>query len=113
MPGKVRPQFKERRRRYYFKEWRKHRGLTQQQLAERVDLSVSSISQLETGEQGFSEGTLEALAFALRCEPGDLLSRNPKVEGDVIDLMRLIERKDAATVRAILSGLPDKSGTEN
>lgn len=87
--------------------------MTQQQLAERVDMAVSSISQIENGEQGFSDGTLEAIAFALMCEPGDLLSRNPQAEGDVIDLMRLIERKDAATVRAILSGLPDKSGTDN
>jgi transcriptional regulator with XRE-family HTH domain len=68
---------KRRERRYFFKEWRKYRGLTQEKLASRVDLSTSSISQLETGKQGFTDGTLEVLADALNCEPGDLLMRNP------------------------------------
>lgn len=98
---------------YFFRAWRKFRGLTQEQLAERVEMSVSSISQLETGKQGFTDTTLVALADALRCEPGDLLSRDPRIEGAVIDLMRLIKQKDAAqTVMAFLSQLPDRSGTE-
>ena len=97
---------------YFFRAWRKYRQLTIEQLADRVDMSVSSISQLERGLQGFSDTTLLALAEALMCEPGDLLSRDPRVEGAVVDLMRLIKQKDAAqTVMAFLSALPDKTGT--
>lgn len=97
---------------YFFRAWRKHRGLTIEQLADRVEMSVSSISQLERGLQGFSDTTLLALADALRCEPGDLLSRDPRVDGAVVDLMRLIKQKDAAqTVMAFLNALPDKTGT--
>jgi transcriptional regulator with XRE-family HTH domain len=51
--------------------------MTQARLAERIDMSVSSISQLESGKQDYTQGTLEALADALQCEPGDLLMRNP------------------------------------
>lgn len=97
---------------YFFRAWRKYRGLTIEQLAGRVDMSPSSISQLERGLQGFTDTTLLAIADALRCEPGDLLSRDPNVEGAVIDLMRLIRQKDAAqTVMAFLNALPDKTGT--
>jgi transcriptional regulator with XRE-family HTH domain len=64
-------------RRHFIREWRKHRGLTQPQLAERIGVSVSSISQLETYKQGYSQATLEALADALNCEPADLLIRDP------------------------------------
>lgn len=112
MPRRVRPQPKRIRRRYYFREWRKYRHLTQEQLAERVDMSVSSVSQIETGTQGFTDATLQAFADALMCSPGDLLSRDPEAEGEVVDMMRLIERKDAGTVRAFLNALPDKTGTE-
>lgn len=97
---------------YFFRAWRKYRGLTQEQVAERVGMAVSSVSQLETGKQGFTDQTLVDFAHALDCEPGDLLSRDPNVEGAVVDLLRLIRRKDAKTVIAVLNALPDAgSGT--
>lgn len=65
------------KRRHFIREWRKHRGLTQPQLAERIGVSTSSISQLETYKQGYSQATLEAIAEALGCEPADLLVRDP------------------------------------
>lgn len=84
LPGmlkKVRPRFKQARPRFFFKEWRKHRGYTQEALAEMIGTSVSTISQLETGKQGFTDSTLMALSEALKCSPGDLLMRNP-LDGD-------------------------------
>lgn len=62
---------------YFFKEWRKHRGLTQQELAARAGLSAASISQLERGNQGFSARSLERLAAVLECTVADFLSRPP------------------------------------
>ncbi|MCV3209632.1 helix-turn-helix domain-containing protein [Mesorhizobium sp. YC-39] len=62
---------------YFFREWRKYRGFNQETLAEKVNLTASSISQLENGKQGFSDSTLVALARALDCRPGDLLLWEP------------------------------------
>ena len=73
------------RRRHFIKEWRKHRGLTQEQLAERIGVAVSTISQLETGKQGYSQPTLEAIADALNCGPADLLMRRPPSKDDPSD----------------------------
>jgi transcriptional regulator with XRE-family HTH domain len=67
----------QRWRRLFVKEWRKYRNLTQEQLAERVGMSVSNISQLERGLQGYSEEGIEALAQALNCEPGHLFMVDP------------------------------------
>lgn len=53
--------------------------MTQEGLAERIGLTAPSISQLETGKQGFTDKSLEAFAEALGCSPGDLLERNPLV----------------------------------
>jgi transcriptional regulator with XRE-family HTH domain len=63
--------------RHFIKEWRNKRRMTLEQLANAVDLAVSSISQLERGQQGYSQATLEALAAALGCSPVDLISRPP------------------------------------
>jgi transcriptional regulator with XRE-family HTH domain len=70
-------------RRYYIRDWRKHRGLTLEQLAELAGLTASSISQLEIGRMGYSRESLERLADALDAEPGDLLSR-PPTQGDPV-----------------------------
>lgn len=74
---KVTPRFKEPKPRYFFKEWRKYRGMTQEELAEKIGVTPPSISQLERGLQGFTDSTLVTLSQALACKPGDLLMRNP------------------------------------
>lgn len=66
-----------KRRRTFIKEWRKFRHLTQEQLAERVDMSHGNVSLIERGLQNYTQETLEAFADALRCEPADLLMRDP------------------------------------
>src|SRR5262245_15645125 len=44
----------QQRRRHYIREWRKFRGLTLEQVAQRAGMSVGNISQLERGAQGYS-----------------------------------------------------------
>lgn len=72
--------------RHYVREWRKFRGLTQERLAERTPYTTGAISQLETGRTNYTQDMLEALAQALDCKPGDLISRNPYMDGDVVYL---------------------------
>lgn len=64
MPKKVTPIPKPSHPRFFFREWRKYRGLNQEALAEIVGVTTSTISQLETGKQGFTDSTLVALADA-------------------------------------------------
>lgn len=101
------------RPRHFLKEWRKYRGLTQQQLADRVETVVSSISQLENGKQGYSQAILEALASALMCEPWDILHVNPLKEGEVVDLTRLLQNashEQRAEAIGYVKGLLKASG---
>jgi transcriptional regulator with XRE-family HTH domain len=66
-----------KQQRHYIKEWRKFRGLTQEQLAERVGIDKSYLSKIENGKKRYDQPFLEAAAEALRCEPGDLIVRDP------------------------------------
>jgi len=77
--------------RHYVREWRKERGLTQERLAERTPFSPGAISQLETGRTAYTQDMIEALAKALEVQPGDLISRNPKAEGDVVHLFNELD----------------------
>jgi transcriptional regulator with XRE-family HTH domain len=68
-------------RRTYIREWRKSRGLTLEQLAERIEMTSSHLSMLERGQRGYAQETLEAIAHALHTDPGSLLMRNPGEDG--------------------------------
>ena len=82
--------------RNYVRDWRLYRGLTQEQLAGQADYTPATISQLETGKQGYEEKTLIRLAEVLDCHPSDLISGPP----------------EAGNLMAELRALPDATRTE-
>lgn len=53
-------------------EVRKSRGVTQQQLAEQVNMSVVAIAYIETGKRWARLGTLSKIAQSLKVEVVDL-----------------------------------------
>ena len=89
--------------RHYIREWRKMRGLTQEQLAERTTFTPGAISQLETGRTRYTQPILEELASALGVEPGDLISRHPLREGRVVDLFSRIPKDKQSLAIDMLS----------
>lgn len=65
------------KRGHFIKEWRKHRELTQEQLAERIGINRAYLSKIESGKRRYDQPFLEAAAVVLRCEPADLIIRDP------------------------------------
>ena len=53
-------------------EVRKERGITQQQLAERISMSVVAIAYIETGKRWARLGTLNKIAGELKVNVSDL-----------------------------------------
>lgn len=63
--------------RAFFRQWRLHRHLTLEALAERIGMTHASVSRIERGLQKWDQEFLERAADALSCEPADLLVRDP------------------------------------
>jgi transcriptional regulator with XRE-family HTH domain len=63
--------------RTFFRQWRKYRDLTLEELAARMSMTPSHLSMLERGQRGYTQATLETLAAALRVDKGILLMVNP------------------------------------
>lgn len=80
---KKQPLPRSRFRRTFIKQWREHRHLNQEQLADLLDMTQSHLSMLENGKRGYTQETLEAIAIALQTDVASLLARNPE-EGDSI-----------------------------
>lgn len=72
-----------RRRRHFIREWREFRGLSQEELAEKLDMTKASISRIENLKQGYTQNFLEACADAVGTHPGTLLIRAPNVADGV------------------------------
>lgn len=102
-PKQVTPQFKGERPRFFFREWRKHRGHTQEELSELVGISAAAISQIETGKQGFTDTTLLSFSHALHCTPGDLLMRNPLDTDAPWSIWDTVQRAAPAKKREIVA----------
>lgn len=71
------PKPKRHRNRHFIAQWRKHRGLTQEQMSERIGMSRENYSKIERGLVPYNQDFLEAAAEALNCEPADLIMRDP------------------------------------
>lgn len=104
---------------HYLREWREYRCLSLRRMAERMEsepgvqlTSHANLGRIEKFQQPYSQEIMEAAAIALNCTVRDLLEVDPSKDGDVVDLLTLLRRKDLSTVRAILEGLPDKTGTD-
>ncbi len=99
---------------HYIKEWRRYRGLTQEQLAARLDMDRTTVSKIEGGKQEYSQGFLEATALALRCEPADLIMRDPMQPSaiwSIWDSIPDIEKPKAIAILSTLADLTKKTGS--
>jgi transcriptional regulator with XRE-family HTH domain len=61
----------------HLRAWREYRGLTQAQLAEKIDTTDNVISMLESGDRQLSPKWLNRLADALNTKPGFLYQFDP------------------------------------
>jgi transcriptional regulator with XRE-family HTH domain len=68
------------------KAWRKHRGKTQEQLAEALGISVGHLSRIESGEREYMQSLLEAAAEYLETDPASLLMRDPSAPENIWSL---------------------------
>lgn len=89
--------------RWFLKAWRKHRGYTQERLAEMVGSSAGYISDMEKGKRRYNQDLLEALAEALRCEPADLIMRDPTVGESVWSIWDQIPETERDQALRVLS----------
>lgn len=89
---------------YRISTYRKLKGLTQADLAEKIDLSTTEISNLERGKNNLSYNTLVSLCKELDTCPCQLLSGaiRDTVEDNIIDLIRHLNEKEKHIVFELL-----------
>lgn len=76
------------------KELRKAKHLSQEKLAEMLDISQNALSYIEMGENFFTSETLEKLATALNVQPNEIFSFNhlDKKENLLDEIVQMLEK---------------------
>ncbi len=111
-PKRVTPRFKTRvRRRTFFKEWRKRRGMTLEQAAEAAGMTAGNLSAMERGAQGYTQDGLEALADVYKTSTGWLLDVNPTKDDAIIPIWERANPDDRLKIADIARTIVGKTGT--
>jgi transcriptional regulator with XRE-family HTH domain len=102
---------------HFLRQWREYRGLSLRKLADRMEIepgvqlmSHANIGRVETFQQPYTQELLEAAAVALECSVIDLLTVDPTKDGEVVDLMRLINDKNRDQAIRVLKALTGTDG---
>lgn len=90
-------------RRIFIREWREHRGLSQQQLADRIDADRSTIWKYEAGQRKLDNELLTDIAWALNVDVPDLYRHPSQPSADA--LLRDASRPLVDNVIAIIEAM--------
>lgn len=104
------PKPKRERQRHFIAQWRKHLGLTQDQVAERIDMSRENYSKIERGLVPYNQDFLEAVADALGRSPADLIMRDPNsIAWSIYDTLEKLPEKTRKQALAVIDALKEAS----
>lgn len=89
--------------RTFLRQWREYRMLTQEQAAERLNVSRTLLSKIENAKSPYTQGFMEAAAEAYRCEVADLIMRDPNSPvWSIYDTLKALPREQQAHVEEIV-----------
>lgn len=91
--------------RHFLKEWRAHFDLTQVEVAERIGYERSYYSRIENNKRGYDQEILERLASLYRCQPAELIGRNPASTAPLWLLVQSLSQDDLVRLTGIAETL--------
>lgn len=99
-------------RRTFLRQWREHRDLTLEQLADRVETTPSHLSMLERGMRGYTQNMLESIAEALRTDAASLLMRDPSKDDAIWSVWEHAKPGDRQKIVEIAKTITGRTGTD-
>lgn len=91
-------------------ERRRELRYTQEQLAEKMDVSVQMVSNLERGNKAIKIDNLVALSEILNVSTDYILTgrRSPEAEGDLLNKINCLDEKDYKMLETFVEYCSDK-----
>lgn len=93
--------------RHFLKEWRQHRGYTQEKAAEMLGMDRSNLSKIENSKVPYDQELLELAAEAYRCDVADLLVRDPTQAEAMWSIWHSLKPDQRVTATRLLKALQE------
>jgi len=61
----------------FLRAWRKHRKLSRDEAADRIEIDGTTLGRIERGDVPYNQDFLERIALVYGCDPSDLLNIDP------------------------------------
>lgn len=110
---------KRERSRHFFREWREHLKLTQDEAAERIGVTQSKLSRIEKGITPYDQDFLEEAAIAYGVSIDTLITRHPILPTPIIrgdeeilnTLLRIegLDRRKAEVVFSVIDQVTNRN----
>jgi len=98
-------------RKHYLVQWRRHRGLNQIQLAERLHITQGHLSKIENFKKPWDEDLLAIAAEALQCAPVDILIRDPSTTEGIWSIWDQVPETNRDQALNVLRAFTKRTGT--
>lgn len=85
----------------FVRQWRQYRGLTLEQLAEKIGTTHATLSRVERGKLPYNQELLEHLAEALATDVASLISRDPSQKDAIWALWDRAEPGERRQIEAL------------
>jgi hypothetical protein len=89
------------------RKWRRYRERTLEDVAAEAGMTAGNLSQLELGQQGYTQAGLERLARALKTDPGSLLDVDPFEAGPLWPMWRQAKPADRKKIVDIVKTITE------
>jgi len=96
---------KSRHRPTFIRQWRQHKGLSLDQLADRVPMDKSNLSKVERGILPYNQEMLERIAYALMTDPASLLMRDPSDKSAMWSIWDQASPGERAQIESVANAL--------
>lgn len=98
-------------RKHFLVQWRRHRGLNQVQLAERLHITQGHLSKIENFKKPWDEDLLQLAADALQCAPVDILIRDPSMKEGIWSIWDNVPETNRDQALDVLRTFTRRTGT--
>lgn len=89
----------------YIRAWRELKGYSLEYVAHNVPMDKGNLSKVERGLLPYNQEMLERLADILGTSGANLIGRDPKKEGRVIDIVQRLNQSQLEQAERVLSAM--------
>jgi transcriptional regulator with XRE-family HTH domain len=86
---------------HFIAAWRRHRGMSQDELAAQIGMTSATVSRVEAGKQPYNQKMIEDIASALLTSVADLIAHDPEAPDPLTPVLQYATPDELRQIAAL------------